>query len=94
MSYFITLTQDLKELVHYVDIKKISEISNKILKNGIEHLYEEKILEANFEGVTKYEFQPEKSSRGLSVHAVEFFDKVTKRKRLVHVYSPYEELTN
>ena len=94
MSCFITLTPDLKELAHYDDIKKISEISNKILKNGIEHLYEEKVLEANFEGVAKYEFQPEKSNRGLSVHAVEFFDEVTKRKRLVYVYSPYEELKN
>ena len=94
MSSFITLTQDLKELAHYDDIKKISEISNKILKNGIEHLYEEKILEANFEGVVKYEFQPKKSNRGLSVHAVEFFDEVTKRKRLVYVYSPYKELKN
>ena len=94
MSCFITLTQDLKELAHYGDIKKVSKISNKILKNGIEHLYEEKILEANFEGVAKYESQPEKSNRGLSVHAVEFFDKVTKRKRLVYVYSPYDELKN
>ena len=34
MSCFITLEQDLKELTHYDDIKKISEISNKILKNG------------------------------------------------------------
>ena len=94
MYCFITLMQDLKELAHYHDIKKISEISNKILKNGIEHLHGEKILEANFEGVAKYEFQHEKSNRGLSVHAVEFFDEVTKRKRLVYVYSPYKELKN
>ena len=81
MSCFITLTQDRKELAHYDDIKKISEISNKI-------------LEANFNDVAKYEFQPEKINRGLSVKAVEFFDEVAKRKRLVYVYSPYEELKN
>ena len=42
MSCFIKITQDLTELNHYEEIKKISEISNKILKNGLEHLYEEK----------------------------------------------------
>ena len=93
MSCFITLEQDLKELTRYDDIKKISEISNKILKNGIEHLYVEKVLEVILEDVgQKFEFQPEKSKRGLSVHAVEFFDEDTKRKRVVYVYSSYEEL--
>ena len=92
MSCFIKLSQDLKELAYYHDIKKILEISNKILKNGIDHLYEEKILEATFGNGSKYEFQPEKSNRGLSVQAVEFFDEDTKRKRIVYVYSPYEEL--
>ena len=51
MSCFITLEQDLKELKYYDDIKKIFEISNKILKNGIEHLYEEKVLEVTLENV-------------------------------------------
>ena len=93
MSCFITLEQDLKELKYYDDLKKISEISNKILKNGIEHLYEEKVLEVTLENVEqKIEFQPEKTKRGLSVHAVEFFDEETKRKRVVYVYSSYEEL--
>ena len=93
MSSFITLEQDLKELKHYEEIKKISKISNEILKNGIEHLYEEKVLEVTLENVEqKIEFQPDKSKRGLSVHAVEIFDEESKTKRLVYVYSPYEEL--
>ena len=93
MSSFITLKQDLKELKHYDDIKKITEISNEILKNGIKHLYKEKLLEATLEDIDqKIELQPDKSNRGLSVHAVEFFDEQTKTKGLVYVYSPYEEL--
>ena len=93
MSCFIMLEQDLEELTHYDDTKKISEISNKILKNGIGHLYEEKVLEVILEDIgQKFEFQPEKSKRGLSVRAVEFFDEDTKRKRVVCVYSPYEGL--
>ena len=91
MSCFIKLTQDLTELDHYDDIKKISEISNKIWKNGVEHLYEEKLSEATF-GDSNFEFLPEKSNRGLSLHPVEFLNEVTKRKRKVFVYSPYEEL--
>ena len=71
MSCFITLEQDLKELNHYADIKKISEISNEILKNGIEHLYEQKVSEVTLENVKqKYELTPDKSKRGLSDHAV------------------------
>ena len=93
MSCFITLEQDLKELKYYNDIKKISEISNNILKNGIEHLHEEKVLEVALENVKqKIEFQPNKSKRGLSVQVVELFDEESKTKRLVYVYSPYEEL--
>ena len=93
MLCFITLEQDLKELEHYENIKKISEISNKILKNGIEHLYEEKQLEVTFDDTDqKIEFQPDKSNRGLSVHVVEFFDKQMKNRGLVYVYSQYEEL--
>ena len=93
MSCFITLEQDLKELKYYDDIKKISEISNKIWKNGIEHLYEEKVLEVTLENIKqKIELQPVKSKRGLSVDTVEFFDEESKTKKSVYVYSPYEEL--
>ena len=77
MSCFIKIPQDLTELNHYEDIRKISEICNKILKNGVEHLYEEKKLEVIFDN-SNLEFLPEKSNGGLSLQAVEFFDYVTK----------------
>ena len=60
MSCFIKLTQDLTELNHYEDIKKISEICNKILKNCVEHLYEEKKLEATFDNSNLIMLQKEK----------------------------------
>ena len=81
MSCFIMLKQDLKELNHY-DIKKTSEISNKILKNGIEHLYEEKILEVTLENVEQKIENLIKVKEGCRF-TVEFFDEETKRKRLV-----------
>ena len=39
----------------------------------------------------KLNFNPTKV-RGLSVQVVELFDEESKTKRLVYVYSPYEEL--
>ena len=55
------------------------------------HSYEEKNLEVTFNDV-KTELTSEKSNRALSVQVVEFFDYVTKQKRLVFVYSSYKEL--
>ena len=43
MSCFIEITNDISEQQHYGKITKISELSNKILKNGVGHLYDEKI---------------------------------------------------
>ena len=91
MSCFIEITNDLSKLTHYNNIKKIAELSNSILKNGINHSNEEKNLEAVFNDV-KVELTPEKSNRALSVDVVEFFDHVTKQKRLLFIYSLYKEL--
>ena len=44
MSCFIEITNDLSELEHYSEIIKILELSNKILKNRVDHLYDEKKL--------------------------------------------------
>ena len=54
-------------------------------------MYNEKNLEVTFDNV-KIELTPEKSNRALSVDVVEFFDYVTKQKRLVFIYLPYKEL--
>ena len=91
MSCFIEITNDLSKLTHYDNIKKMSDLSNTIFKNGIDHSYKEKNLEVTFDEV-KIELTPEKSNRALSVDVVEFFDYVTKQKRLVFIYSPYKEL--
>ena len=80
MSAFISLEQDVKELKDYKQIKKISEISNAILENGFEHLYEEKKLELIFEE-KENNLQAEKSKRKLSLRVVEFFDEKTNKKK-------------
>ena len=93
MFCFTEITNYLSELEHYDNITKISHFSNKIFKNGVEHLYEEKEIEGFF-GDLKCKFTPEKSNRTLSAEIVEFFDYVTKQKKYVFVYSPYQELKN
>ena len=50
-----------------------------------------KKLELIFEE-QKNNLQAEKSKRKLSLRVVEFFDEKAKKKRIVSVYSPYEEL--
>ena len=92
MSCFIETTNDLSEQQHHGKIIKISQLLNKILKNGVEHLYDEKKIEVFLNGELKTELEAEKSNRALSVEIVEFFDHVTKQKRYVFVYSPYNEL--
>ena len=92
MSCFIEIANDLSEQQHYGEIIKISELSNKILKNGVKHLCDEKKIEVFLNGWLKTELEAEKSNRALSVEIVEFFYHVTKQKRYVFVYSPYNEL--
>ena len=91
ISCFTEIANDLSELTHYSNIKKISDLSKTILKNRINHLYNEKNLEVTSDNV-KIELTPEKSNRALSVDVVEFLDYVTKQKRLVFIYLPYKEL--
>ena len=92
MSCFIEITNDLSELEHYIEIIDISKLSNNILKNGVDHLYDEKKIEVFINGELKTELEAEKSNRVFSVEIAEFFDHVTKQKRYVFVYSPYNEL--
>ena len=79
LSSVITLEKNVKELKDYEKIKKISDISNTILQNGIEHLYKEKKLELVFEE-QKINLQADKSNRKLSLRVLEVFDEKTKKK--------------
>ena len=72
-------------------LAKISDLPNSILKNGIDHEYVKKDLEA-FLGDTKIELEAKRRNRALSVDVVEFFDYVIKQKRFILIYSPHKEL--
>ena len=64
MSCFIKLSNDLSELSQFEDIKKISELSNEILKKGVDHSHKEKEMEVSF-GDIKTELEPTKANRPL-----------------------------
>ena len=90
LSANIELEKNLKELKNYDQIKKISEISNSVLENGIGHLNKDKNLEINLENKT--DLTQDKTKRKLSIKTLEFLDEKTKKKKIVSIYSPYEEL--
>ena len=91
MSCYIQLTNDISKFMHYKEIKKVADLSNSMLKNGIEHIYIGRDLEMFFD-LGKLEFEVDKSNHALSVDNVKFFDSVTKQKRFALIYSPYKEL--
>ena len=90
LSANIELDKNLKGLKNYDEIKKISEISNSILQNGIEHLNQNRKLEINLE--KKVDLEQDKTKRKLSVRTLEFLDEKKKKKKVVSIYSPFEEL--
>ena len=71
----------------------MADLSNSILKNGIDHTYIGRDLEVFFD-LGKLELEVDKTNRALSVDVVEFFGYVTKEKRFALIYSPYKELKN
>ena len=67
------------------------KVSRDAERYGIDPSNKEKNLEVTFDDV-KIELTSEKSNCALSVDVVEFFDYVTKQKRLVFIYSSNKEL--
>ena len=90
LSANIKLQTNLNDLKDYDKIKKIAEVSNAILENGTDHLHQDQELELMLE--KKYDLIQKKNKRKLFVSIIEFLDTKTKKKKLVSVYSPYEEL--
>ena len=92
MSCFIELTTELSDVSQYKQIIEISNLSNEILKRGVDYKYKEKELEVTFGDGIRIDLNSTKENRSLSVETVEFFDHVTHQKRFVLIYSPYKEL--
>ena len=89
----ITIKKDFKELKDYDNIKKISDIANDYLKNGINHFKKSAKLSSSifYKGLTE-ELVEDETKQPLSTVTIPFIDLNTKKRNLVKVYSAYQKL--
>ena len=93
MTSSITIEKDLKELKDYDNIKKISDIANKYLKNGINHFKSlPSISSSIFYSKINKDLLQDKTKEALSILKIPFIDLNTKNSNSVKVYSAYENL--
>ena len=93
MTSSITIEKDLKELKDYDNIKKISDIANEYLKNGINHFKSLPLLSSSvFYSKVNEDLVQDKTKEALSIVEIAFIDLNTKNSNSVKVYSPYENL--
>ena len=93
MTSSITIEKDLKELKDYDNIKKISDIANEYLKNGINHFKSLPPLSSSiFYSKINEDLVQDKTKEALSIVEIAFIDLNTKNRNSVQVYSPYENL--
>ena len=90
MSCFIEV-ENITKLKQYPAIEKISELANRIIKNGVDHKYDSREIKISYGGKT-YEMDILKFYRSKSVDVFEFSDHYLKKKRFVLIYSLYKEL--
>ena len=89
----ITIEKDFTELKDYDNIKKISDIANDYLKNGINHFKKLPKLSSSifYSGLT-VDFTQDETKQLLSTVTIPFIDLNTKKRNVVKVYSPYQKL--
>ena len=81
MPCFIEVENDITELKQYPAIEKISELGNRIIKNGVDHGYDLPEIEISYGGTT-YEMDILKVNRSKSVDVFELFDHYLKKKNI------------
>ena len=93
MTSSITFEKDLTELKDYDNIKKISDIANEYIKNGINHFKSlPQQLSCSLFSKLNDDLVLDKSKEVLSIVEVPFIDVNTKKTSLAKVYSGYENL--
>lgn len=91
MSCYIDLAVDVNKLPQFDKIKEIYDLSNAILAGGGNFGYKEQAVQLSFDGRTYY-FKNNKINRSNYIENIEFFEYNLKKRRIVYIYSPYEEL--
>ena len=89
----ITIEKDFTELKDYDNMKKISDIANDYLKNGINHFKKSpKLSTSIFYKNYTFELAQDQTKQLLSTVTIPFIDLETKKRNEVKIYSPYENL--
>ena len=89
----ITIEKDFKELKDYDNIKRISDIANDYLNNGINHFKKSLTLSSSiFYSKLNNDLVEDETKQALSTVQISFIDLNTKDRNSVKVYSPYEKL--
>ena len=73
MSCYIDLTVDVTKLPQFDKIKKVSDLSNAILANGVDFGYKKNEVQLTFGNKTYY-FRINKINRNSYIENIEFFD--------------------
>ena len=89
MLCYIQLTNEIEKLKEFPDIKKISDLLEEILRDGVEIF--ENHLEVSY-GNVKIDLIKDKSKQSQAVEVVEYFDYNLKRKTFVLAYSLLNEI--
>ena len=89
LSCYIKLEENIEKLKEFPDIKKIADLSEEILRDGVEIF--ENDLEVSYENV-KIDLMKDKSKQSQAVQVVVFFDYNLKRKRFALAYSLLNEI--
>ena len=82
MPCFTKVENDITKLKQYPAIEKISELANRIIRNGFDHGYDSPEIEISYGGKT-YEMDILKFNRSKSVNIFEFLDHYLKKKDLL-----------
>ena len=82
MPCFTKVENDITKLKQYPAIKKISELADRIIRNGFDHGYDSPEIEISYGGKT-YEMDILKFNRSKSVNIFEFLDHYLKKKDLL-----------
>ena len=86
------LTVDITKLQNYAKIKQTSDLTNAILRGGIDFAYCRKELDLGKTSGSNLIFRSDKSRRNQYFKDNEFFDVKNKKPKNVQIYSAYKEL--
>ena len=91
MSCYVDLAVDVAKLSQFDKIKKVSDLANVILADGVDFGYKKNAIQTTYEGES-YAFEINKINWSKYIGSVEFFYYNLKKRRLPYVYSPCKEL--